>query len=55
MEHDQLVTVGTSRLQNPKTNLLSLSRGIHDNNHIIEEPYEMKVSRTVLETSLLGD
>ena len=29
--------------------------GIHDQNHIIEEPYEAKVSRTVLKTSRLGD
>ena len=29
--------------------------GIHDKNHIIEEPYEVKVSRTVLQTSRLGD
>ncbi|MDH6057218.1 HNH endonuclease, partial [Umezakia ovalisporum] len=30
-------------------------RGIHDKNHVIEEPYEAKVSRTVLKTSPLGD
>jgi RNA-directed DNA polymerase len=29
--------------------------GIHDKNHITEEPYEAKVSRTVLKTSRSGD
>ncbi|MBI1242441.1 MAG: hypothetical protein GC195_13170 [Nostoc sp. RI_552] len=29
--------------------------GIHDKNHIIEEPYEAKVSPTVLKTIRLGD
>ena len=35
--------------------MMEVNRGIHDQNHIIEEPYEAKASRTGLKTSRLGD
>ena len=47
-----------SSIHNRKNQQLGLNSslvGIHEKNHIIEEPYEVKVSRTVLKTSRLGD